>query len=152
MAIYHLPTFMYAPSPRITRREHGKHGEYGQWSPLVSGLSLGLSLKGIPCFACLLWISTLTVFSIPVFNDLLALVSSLFASWFTYGVSGLMWLFLNWGQWTKSSSKIFLMVINVALVLFGSTVCFLGLYASGYAIHTHQGQGGSWSCDSPSSN
>jgi hypothetical protein len=33
--------------------------------------------------------------AIPVFNDLLGLISALFASWFTYGLSGVFWLHMN---------------------------------------------------------
>jgi len=36
--------------------------------------------------------------SMPNFKSLLALISSLFASWFTYGLSGVFWLFLNKGR------------------------------------------------------
>jgi len=32
---------------------------------------------------------------IPFFNDLLSVIASLFASWFTYGISGIFWLFLT---------------------------------------------------------
>ncbi|KIN00551.1 hypothetical protein OIDMADRAFT_124358 [Oidiodendron maius Zn] len=100
---------------------------------------------------CLWIIAWVIAQSIPEFNDLLALISSLFASWFSYGVSGLFWLFLNWHQWTKNMSKMLLAVVNITLVTVGGTICFLGIYASGYAINTHQGQGGSWSCSSSSS-
>lgn len=31
-----------------------------------------------------------------VLNDLLALIGALFASWFTYGLSGILWLFMVW--------------------------------------------------------
>lgn len=36
---------------------------------------------------------------VPVFNDLLGLTSALFASWFTFGLSGLFWFSLNRGRW-----------------------------------------------------
>lgn len=36
---------------------------------------------------------------VPVFNDLLGLTSALFASWFTFGLSGLFWFSLNRGSW-----------------------------------------------------
>ncbi|CAF9914605.1 hypothetical protein IMSHALPRED_001958 [Imshaugia aleurites] len=38
--------------------------------------------------------------AIPLFNDLLSLISALFASWFTYGLSGVFWLYLN--LWTRT--------------------------------------------------
>jgi Transmembrane amino acid transporter protein len=42
---------------------------------------------------------------VPVFNDLLGLTSALFASWFTFGLSGLMWFSLNRGRWWSSWAK-----------------------------------------------
>lgn len=87
--------------------------------------------------------------SIPNFNDLLALISSLFAAWFTYGLSGIFWLFLNWGGYTKNWKKMALTGVNVGLILIGGCLCGVGLYASGYAIHSEQLEGGSsWTCES----
>lgn len=85
--------------------------------------------------------------SIPVFNDLLSLISALFASWFTYGLSGILWLFMNWGQWTATPTKMFATFANFVLFFVGLSICCIGLYTSGYAIHADQGQGGSWSCE-----
>ncbi|KAJ5106574.1 hypothetical protein N7456_003249 [Penicillium angulare] len=73
--------------------------------------------------------------AIPVFSDLNSLISALFASWFSYGLSGIYWLHLNKGQWFSSPRKIALTVLNVAIALFGLALCVLGLYASGTAIH-----------------
>ena len=84
--------------------------------------------------------------SIPVFNDLLALITSLFASWFTYGISGIFWLFMNWGQWFKGPKKIALTILNMFTFLLGCVVCGIGLYVSGYAINKDSGSGGAWSC------
>ena len=85
--------------------------------------------------------------SIPNFNDLLALISSLFAAWFTYGISGIFWLFLNWGGYTKNWKKVLLTAANLVLVIIGATICGAGLYASGDAIHSESGSG-SWTCES----
>ena len=43
--------------------------------------------------------------AVPVFEDLLGLTGALFASWFTYGLSGMFWLKMNfeckgWRPWT----------------------------------------------------
>lgn len=84
--------------------------------------------------------------SIPVFNDLLGLISALFASWFTYGLSGVFWLFLNYGQWFSSPKKIALTILNVCIFFIGLAICGIGLYASGYAIHQDAGSGASWTC------
>ena len=85
--------------------------------------------------------------SIPVFNDLLSLITALFATWFTYGLSGVFWLFLNWGRWLSGPRKIFLMFVNFGLVGIGCAICGIGLYASGYSIHADaSSSSGSWSC------
>lgn len=83
--------------------------------------------------------------SIPDFNDLLSLISALFASWFTYGFSGVFWLYINYGQWGANGRKIFLTAVNFSIIALGVAVCGIGLYASGKAIHDGSGSG-SWSC------
>jgi Transmembrane amino acid transporter protein len=82
--------------------------------------------------------------SIPNFNNLLALISSLFASWFTYGLAGVFWLYMNWGQLRK---KKILTIINCLIVLMGAGIMVMGLYASSIAIKEEGSQGsGSWTC------
>ncbi|KAL5364448.1 transmembrane amino acid transporter protein-domain-containing protein [Aspergillus floccosus] len=84
----------------------------------------------------ILWtIAWIIAEAIPVFNNLLSLITALFASWFTYGLSGIFWLFLNWGKYTASPRKIFLTVVNLIIVGIGGCLCGLGLYVSGKAIH-----------------
>lgn len=73
--------------------------------------------------------------AIPVFSDLLSLISSLFASWFSYGLGGMYWLHINKGKWFSSPRKIVLTIVNVCIVLIGGCMCGLGLYVSGKAIH-----------------
>ena len=63
------------------------------------------------------------------------LQSALFASWFSYGLSGIYWLHLNYGQWLSSPKKILLTILNIGIALIGLILCVLGLYASGTAIH-----------------
>lgn len=70
---------------------------------------------------------------VPAANDMIQ--SALFASWFSYGLSGIYWLHLNYGQWFASPRKIALTVLNAAIAVFGLVLCVLGLYASGTAIH-----------------
>lgn len=60
--------------------------------------------------------------AIPVFNDLLGLISALFASWFTYGLSGVFWLFINHGKYRKTKKKMFLTVLNSLTFLMGLTI------------------------------
>lgn len=92
--------------------------------------------------------------SIPNFNALLGLISAVFASWFTYGLSGVFWLFINWGGsgrkgvrgwFGAGAKKMALAVLNLAIVGVGAVVMGLGLYASGIAIAEKSGSG-SWTC------
>jgi hypothetical protein len=50
------------------------------------------------------WVIALVIAeSIPVFSSLLGLVCALFASWFSYGIPGILWLFLHKGNWFGST-------------------------------------------------
>ncbi|KAK2774530.1 hypothetical protein FQN53_003650 [Emmonsiellopsis sp. PD_33] len=84
--------------------------------------------------------------AIPVFNNLLSLITALFASWFTFGVNGWFWLYLNRGRYFESKRKIFLFCLNIFCVGVGALVCGLGLYVSGRAINEDTGSNGSFSC------
>ena len=73
---------------------------------------------------------------VPVFNSLLGLTSALFASWFTFGLSGMFWIHMNKGSlWRRQSfGRRVLLVANilnivVALILFG-----VGTWASIYGM------------------
>jgi amino acid permease len=83
--------------------------------------------------------------SVPVFNNLVGLIAALFASWFTYGLAGFMWIYLNWGGLGKNWKKIALTVVNLLIFALGAASCGLGLYASGLAISQDK-SGASWSC------
>ena len=63
--------------------------------------------------------------AIPSFNDLLGLISALFASWFTYGLSGVFWLFMNKGRYRESRRKMFLTGLNLTLVCVGAVIVSL---------------------------
>ncbi|KAL9578579.1 MAG: hypothetical protein Q9212_005630 [Teloschistes hypoglaucus] len=85
--------------------------------------------------------------AIPVFNNLLGLVSALFASWFTYGLSGVFWLFLNYGKYRESRKQMALTALNVFIFFVGLIICVLGLYASGVSIAADaKSSSGSFSC------
>ena len=60
--------------------------------------------------------------AIPVFNDLLGLISSLFSSWFTYGLSGMFWLHLHKGKWFASKKQTAMTVVNFLIVLMGALI------------------------------
>ncbi|PYH94911.1 amino acid transporter, partial [Aspergillus ellipticus CBS 707.79] len=94
----------------------------------------------------LLWtLAWIISVSIPVFNNLLSLITALFASWFTYGLGGVFWLFLNWGRYSSSPRKMFLTGLNLVVVGIGGCLCGLGLYVSGKSIHDNPSSA-SFSC------
>lgn len=71
----------------------------------------------------LLWtLAWIIAEAIPVFNDLLGLISALFASWFTYGLSGVFWLYMNRGRYGESRRKMALTALNVAIFFIGLIV------------------------------
>ena len=63
--------------------------------------------------------------AIPVFNDLLNLLAAAFGSWFSFGLEGLFWLYMN--KEPRSVKKIALAGLNIFLVLF---CCFMVSYVS----------------------
>ncbi|RPB28604.1 amino acid transporter [Terfezia boudieri ATCC MYA-4762] len=108
-------------------------------------------------FSNLVWVIILLILwviawviaeAIPSFNHLLALISSLFVSWFTYGISGAMWLHINKGQLFKNWKKKALTIINFSICVMGIVITVLGLFASGKAIHDDtDGSLGAFSCN-----
>ncbi|SPQ24395.1 9e913667-6668-4786-bfba-0f1c4a68793d [Thermothielavioides terrestris] len=85
--------------------------------------------------------------SIPVFSNLLGLVCALFASWFSYGIPGALWLWMYYGEWFASRKRIMQFLANALLVLVGLVLCALGLWSSGEAIAQDAGRQ-PWSCAS----
>lgn len=55
--------------------------------------------------------------------------SSLFASWFSYGLPGVYWLHINWGRWFSSPRKICLTIVNLLIVCIGATWYVSGLWS-----------------------
>ncbi|CBF83190.1 hypothetical protein AN3207.2 [Aspergillus nidulans FGSC A4] len=98
-----------------------------------------------------LWVVAWVIASaIPVFNNLLSLIASLFASWFTYGFNGMFWLYLNKSRLFASPMKSFLTVVNFGMIAVAATICGLGLYVSGRALH-EDSSSASFSCASNAS-
>ncbi|AEO55911.1 hypothetical protein MYCTH_2089733 [Thermothelomyces thermophilus ATCC 42464] len=85
--------------------------------------------------------------SIPVFSNLLGLVCALFASWFSYGIPGCLWLWMHYGNWFSSPKKIAQFSLNALLLLVGLVLCALGLWSSGEAIAQDSGSD-PWTCKS----
>jgi amino acid permease len=90
-------------------------------------------------FTWTLWVAIGTVFwlvsfvvsnAIPIFSSILNISSAIFISWFTFGLTSIFWLHLNWKEQFSSPRKIALAVLNYAII--GLTL-FLnagGLYTS----------------------
>ncbi|KAJ5673776.1 hypothetical protein N7462_009215 [Penicillium macrosclerotiorum] len=93
-----------------------------------------------------LWIiAWIIASSIPVFSDLVSLITALFGSWFTFGFTGMFWFYMNKGLWFSSPRKIFLTALNAFIICVGVILCALGLYTSGKSIHDNP-SGASFSC------
>ncbi|KAJ5138318.1 uncharacterized protein N7515_003166 [Penicillium bovifimosum] len=83
--------------------------------------------------------------SIPVFNDLLSLISALFGSWFSFGLPAIFWFYMNKGRYFQNWKKAVLTITNVLVFLISCAICGLGLWVSGVAIH-EDSSSRSWSC------
>ncbi|KAJ5569559.1 uncharacterized protein N7459_008989 [Penicillium hispanicum] len=83
--------------------------------------------------------------SIPVFNDLLSLISALFGSWFSYGLPSIFWFVMNKGQWFATPKKITLSILNMGILGIACAICGLGLYVSGKSINESSSKA-SWTC------
>ncbi|KAJ5818188.1 hypothetical protein N7474_003779 [Penicillium riverlandense] len=127
IAFKYVYTRVFSGTDRIHKRD---------WVAISSWVAIALGL----------WILAWIIASaIPVFSSLLSLITALFASWFSYGLSGIFWLYMNKGLWFSSPRKIALTVLNFTLVAIGATLCGLGLYVSGKAIHDNPSSA-SFSC------
>lgn len=101
---------LFRGTDRMSKRSWGS---FGLWAIIV----------------LVLWvIAWIIAEAIPVFNDLLGLISALFASWFTYGLSGVFWLYMNRGQYFSSPRKIFLTCLNFLIFLIGGAIVSLTFY------------------------
>lgn len=93
---------------------------------------------------------------VPVFNDMLAITSALFASWFTFGLSGMFWISMNiqrgevWSQLKSRESwtwkKTTLLLINLILITMAVILCVGGLYASISSMKEHGATNKPFSC------
>ena len=106
--------FIYVRLFRGTDRMSKKSwGSFGMWVIIV----------------VILWtLAWIIAESIPNFNNLLGLISALFASWFTYGLSGLFWLYLNYGKYGSTKQKMALTVANFLIFLMGALIVSISHY------------------------
>ena len=110
-------------------RRNGQHSEH-----LTSHSFVGWATWIGICF--IIWVLAFIIAEvIPFFNDLLGVISALFASWFTYGISGIFWFHLTprsqyWGTtWQKTKT-----VFWGFIVLAGLFIMVAGLYSSIWSI------------------
>ncbi|KAI8982797.1 transmembrane amino acid transporter protein-domain-containing protein [Trametes punicea] len=109
---------------RIFRRNgvHSRHMTTHSWSGWLTWIGICVGI----------WALAFVIAEvIPFFNDLLGVISSIFASWFTYGISGVFWFHLTpaserWTTWRQKCKSIFW----GAIVLMGCLLMVAGLYAS----------------------
>lgn len=70
---------------------------------------------------------------VPIFNYLIGIAASLFASWYTYGIAGFFWLFdayhygMGRGEWYRSPGMTTLCVLTI---LAGAFICVAGMYVT----------------------
>lgn len=83
--------------------------------------------------------------AIPSFNQLLALVSALFMGFFSYGVTGIFWLYVNWDRKFSSRRMKAKAVVNILILVIGALLCIFGLIASIKGLVAHKG-GRPFSC------
>lgn len=86
--------------------------------------------------------------SIPIFNSLLGLLAALFVSWFSYGLPGIFWLWMHYGNWFSSPGRIVKFVANVGLVVTGVLLCVLGMWSTVQSLidDLNAGIPGPWTC------
>lgn len=68
--------------------------------------------------------------AIPVFSSILSISSAIFVSWFTFGISGVFWVYLNWGQQFSTRRKTMLSILNWAIIALTLFVNGAGMWAS----------------------
>ena len=107
----------------ITFMRHFKPDQVNVHNTLTWSLWIG--------FGSLFWIATFVVSNaIPIFSSILNISSAIFVSWFTFGLTSIMWLHLNWKVQFSSRRKIALAVVNYAILGLTLFLNVGGLYTS----------------------
>lgn len=79
----------------------------------------------------LFWIVSFIVSNaIPIFSSILNISSAIFISWFTFGLTSVFWLHLNWKSQWSTGRKSVLTVVNYAILLMTVFLNVGGLYTS----------------------
>ena len=70
---------------------------------------------------------------VPIFNYLIGIAASLFASWYTYGLAGAFWLYDAWvykGGMEALKARWPMTGLSVATLAAGAFICLAGMYVS----------------------
>ena len=70
---------------------------------------------------------------VPIFNYLIGIAASLFASWYTYGIAGMFWLYDAWvykGKADALKRAWPMTALSLATVSAGAFICVAGMYVS----------------------
>ncbi|KAH6668063.1 aromatic and neutral aliphatic amino acid permease [Verticillium dahliae] len=86
--------------------------------------------------------------SIPIFNNLLGLVSAAFASWFSFGLPGIFWLWMHYGNWFTNLKQCCRFAATSLLLVVGIVLCVLGLWVSIESIANGGAGSKPWTCES----
>jgi hypothetical protein len=79
----------------------------------------------------LFWIVTFVVSNaIPIFSSVLNISAALFISWFTFGLTSILYFFLFWKTKLSSPKMIALTVLNIGIVFMTVFLMVGGLYTS----------------------
>lgn len=74
---------------------------------------------------------------VPIFNYLIGIAASLFASWYTYGIAGAFWIYDTYqcrGGLDGLKRRPIMMALNVLTLLAGAFICVAGTYVTIYSI------------------
>jgi hypothetical protein len=94
------------------------------------------------------WIIGLVIAeSIPVFNSLLGLIAAAFGSWFSFGLPGLFWMWMYYGEWLRDWKQMCSFAATCVLLLTGACLFVVGLWASIDAI-ANESATKPWTCTS----
>ncbi|RKU44354.1 hypothetical protein DL546_007474 [Coniochaeta pulveracea] len=74
---------------------------------------------------------------VPIFNYLIGIAASLFASWYTYGIAGMFWLhdcYHKYGGYHGFRERWAMTTLNILTILCGAFICVAGMYVSVWSI------------------
>ncbi|KAL8844022.1 MAG: hypothetical protein Q9176_001717 [Flavoplaca citrina] len=70
---------------------------------------------------------------VPIFNYLIGIAASLFASWYTYGIAGAFWLYDSWvdkGRFEAWKRMWFMCGVSWLTLVAGAFICVAGMYVT----------------------